>query len=115
MLEERFTGESFNQKVNQIRPKDKSILVISSPESVCWLLNIRGYDVENTPLIFSRLILTKQKIELFVNKNKVPNEFINKYKKVLIFDINKFETTISKYSNKNILVDKEFHISSMIY
>ncbi len=106
MLEERFTGESFNQKVNQIRPKDKSILVISSPESVCWLLNIRGYDVENTPLIFSRLILTKQKIELFVNKNKVPNEFINKYKKVLIFDINKFETTISKYSNKNILVDK---------
>ena len=106
MLEERFTGESFNQKVNQIRPKDKSILVISSPESVCWLLNIRGYDVENTPLIFSRLILTKQKIELFVNKNKVPNEFINKYKKVLIFDINKFETTISKYLNKNILVDK---------
>ncbi len=107
ILEKKFTGQSFNEKVNQIRPKDKSILIISSPESVCWLLNIRGYDVENTPLIFTRLILTKNKIELFVKKNKVPNEFVNIYKKVLILDIKKFETTISKYSNKNILVDRK--------
>ena len=70
MLEERFTGQSFNEKVNQIRPKDKINFSYQFTESVCWLLNIRGHDVENTPLIFSRLILTKQKIELFVNKNK---------------------------------------------
>ena len=53
----KYAGESFQEKLKKIKPKDNTVLVISAPESVCWLLNIRGYDLDNTPLVFSRLII----------------------------------------------------------
>ena len=63
-------GEGFEEKLKKIRPVDNNILVITSPESVCWLLNIRGYDLENTPLVFCRAIITKKDFEFYVNKKK---------------------------------------------
>ena len=50
-----------NIKIKKIKKKLlNNILIIGSPESVCWLLNIRGYDLPNTPLVLSRLIIEKK-------------------------------------------------------
>ena len=45
ILEKKNCGEDFGEKLKKIRPVDNNILVVTSPESVCWLLNIRGYDL----------------------------------------------------------------------
>ena len=107
ILKKKHTGESFQEKLKKIKPKDNKILVISSPESVCWLLNIRGYDLENTPLVFSRLIITKNKVEIFIRKEKVPENFSNIYSNIDIIDINNFANKLKKIKNKKVQVDKQ--------
>ncbi len=107
ILRKKDCGESFEEKLNKIRPIDNKILVITSPESLCWLLNIRGYDLENTPLVFCRAIITKKKIEFYVNKKKIPKDFVSNYKNIKIFDINLFDQHLKQLNKKNIQVDNQ--------
>ena len=81
-------------------------MVITSPESLCWLLNIRGYDLENTPLVFCRAIITKKNFEFYVNK-KIPKDFVSTYKNIKIHDISLFDQRLKKLNKKNIQVDNQ--------
>ena len=82
-------------------------MVITSPESVCWLLNIRGYDLENTPLVFCRAIITKKDFEFYVNKKKIPKDFVLTYKNLKIHDISLFDQRLKRLNKKNIQVDNQ--------
>ena len=49
-------------------------LFVSAGENVCWLLNIRGKDLPNSPVANCRLILTKDKrLYFFSDKYKISN------------------------------------------
>ena len=100
ILKKKNCGESFNEKLRKIRPVDNKILIITSPESLCWLLNIRGYDLENTPLVFCRAIITKKILEFYVNKKKIPKDFISNYKNIKVYDISLFDQKLKKLSKK---------------
>ena len=106
-LEKKFSGCSSEIKIKKVKKKlHNSILIISSPESVCWLLNIRGYDLPNTPLVLSRLIIEKKVITLYVDLKKVPSNLIFK-NKIIVKDINLFDGDLLKFSNEEILVEKQ--------
>lgn len=46
-------------------------LLITAPEAVCWLLNIRARDVQNTPLLLAvALVDAHGKVELFVQPER---------------------------------------------
>lgn len=50
-------------------------VVISSPESIAWLLNIRGGDVPRTPLPLSFAILNrKAAVDLYIDERKLTRE-----------------------------------------
>lgn len=50
---------------------DADALVLSSPDSIGWLLNIRGADVARTPLPLSFAVLASDgRVELFVDERK---------------------------------------------
>ena len=115
ILEKKNCGEAFGEKLKKIRPVDNNILVITSPESVCWLLNIRGYDLENTPLVFCRAIITKKEIEFYVNKKKIPKDFVSTYKNIKIHDISLFDKRLTKLNKKNIQVDNQIPYYTMDY
>jgi Xaa-Pro aminopeptidase len=59
----RFAGEPAADKIARIRTKIEKLkadaLVISDPQSVCWTFNIRGSDVEHTPLALACAIVPK--------------------------------------------------------
>lgn len=42
------------------------------PDSVCWLLNIRGGDVPCTPFVHAYGVITQSDIHIFVNPLKIP-------------------------------------------
>jgi len=105
ILKKKKCGETFEEKLKKIKPVDNNILIITSPESLCWLLNIRGYDLENTPLVFCRAIITKKKFEFFVNKKKLPKGFLLKYKNIKVQDLSLFDQRLKKLNKKNIQVD----------
>jgi len=77
-LNKSVVGESSNSKidrvVNLLNKKKIENLFVSAGENVCWLLNIRGKDLPNSPVANCRLILTKDKrLYFFSNKNKFLN------------------------------------------
>ena len=57
---------------------EEDVVIISSPESIAWLLNIRGSDVARTPLPLSFLMLNKEgHAKLFVDQRKIVDETRN--------------------------------------
>ena len=46
-------------------------IVVTALDEVAWLLNIRGYDVPNNPLVRAYVTVTSSSINLYVNKSKL--------------------------------------------
>ncbi len=104
-LKKKIYGLNTKKKVKKIYENHKyDYFILSSPDSICWLLNIRGYDLNETPITFSRMILSKKKIELFVDLEKIPK--INATNNILYYDINRFSDHIINIPKKSsILLD----------
>ena len=112
-LDNKISGCSSYIKIKKIKKNiGNNTLLISSPESVCWLLNIRGHDLLNTPLVLSRLIISKKVITLYIDLQKVPKtvKFMNK---IIVKDINTFDNDITKYVNEDVFIEKQ--VSYYIY
>ena len=70
-LQKKFSGLDSNKKIKKLRDSLKNqTLIMTSPESICWLLNVRGFDLPHTPLVLSRLIISRKEIVFYVNKKK---------------------------------------------
>lgn len=69
--------------MDMLSQDDAQGCVITLPDSVCWLLNIRGSDVGHTPLVLSNVILNAadDKIELFVDSVKISSNLRDQLKK----------------------------------
>ena len=111
LLPTKISGLHSQEKIKLIKKKMGRFeeYIITSPESVCWLLNIRGGDLKFTPIIFSRILISKTNgINLYVVKKKLNRnviDYLNKLK-VKIFDEDDIFTQISNLSNKKVLLDK---------
>jgi Xaa-Pro aminopeptidase len=73
---EEFSGEPAHAKLKRIAArisgKGAVATVLSQPESIAWLLNIRGQDTESTPLPLSYAIVrTDAKVDLFIDPLKL--------------------------------------------
>jgi Xaa-Pro aminopeptidase len=69
-----FAGEAFEEKCDRIAAglNDTNHLLLSSPDSIAWLLNIRGRDVEHTPVALCYAVLhTDGSFDLFIDLNKI--------------------------------------------
>ena len=69
--DEQYSGASFAQKAAKICHKMSELgadyLVITQPDMICWLTNLRGQDQEYTPLMLAYAILAKDgQIEIFL-------------------------------------------------
>lgn len=111
LLPTKISGLPSQEKIKLIKKKMGRFeeYIITSPESVCWLLNIRGSDLKFTPIIFSRILISKTNgISLYVVKKKLNKnviDYLNKLK-IKIFDEDDIFTQISNLSNKKVLLDK---------
>ena len=70
VLNKKITGKSSNSKIirlTKLLKKNKiNYLFISAGENVCWLLNIRGKDLPNSPVANCKIIISdKKKIYFF--------------------------------------------------
>ena len=56
------SNKNLSSKIAKYLKKHKSdYLLVSAPENVAWILNIRGGDGPNSPVPNSRLIISKTK------------------------------------------------------
>ena len=84
ILEKKNCGEDFGEKLKKIRPVDNNILVV-----------------------FCRAIITKKEFEFYVNKKKIPKDFVLTYKNLKIHDISLFDQRLKSFKKKNVQVDNQ--------
>ena len=112
-LDKKITGEDHSQKIQKIlsflKKERLDYILITAPENVAWLLNIRGYDSPSSPIPNCHLIISKKrKIHLIVNKKKSKNLIKEKkLKKSQIIDPNNLQNFFKKLKGKKILIDKK--------
>lgn len=74
----KYAGKSREEKLNQVREemnnKGANYYLLTSLDDIAWLLNIRGTDVVNNPVVIANVIVGQSKCHLFVDSSKVPQE-----------------------------------------
>ena len=110
-LNKKITGESSFNKVNKIKiylkKNNINYIYVSASENVNWLLNIRGKDLPNSPLVNCKLIISENgKLYLFIDKNKVSKLSKKKLKNIILCDERKLFFVINRFKKKNFCIDE---------
>jgi len=110
-------GRSYQNKIATVKNillKNKAdYLFVTAPENVAWILNIRGYDSEFSPIPNARLLISnKGNIDLFsrLEKTKAIKKRISK--KIEFYDENIIEGKLKNLKKKNVWLDS---LSCSIY
>lgn len=72
----RYAGKPASEKLGDVaaslRSEGQAAVVLTQPDSIAWLLNIRGADVPHTPLPLSFAIVDDEgKADLFIDRRKL--------------------------------------------
>jgi len=88
-----------------MRQKGTDVHVVSNLESIARLLNVRGNDIEYTPLVISYLIVTLEHVLWFVNKKRIKDlEHITA--NITIFNYDEFATQLREMTElRTVLID----------
>ncbi|WP_421694724.1 aminopeptidase P family protein [Aestuariivirga sp.] len=73
----QFAGRTAAEKLKDIRAAlgSNDAVVLTQPDSVSWLFNLRGFDVPHTPVVAAYVILPRKgKAQIFIAKEKITEE-----------------------------------------
>ncbi|MGA8952140.1 MAG: aminopeptidase P family protein [Xanthobacteraceae bacterium] len=75
----RYAGEDAAAKLTRVRADLQKLkvdmLVVSDPQAVCWLLNIRGSDVPHTPVTLAFALVPKEgRASLYIDGRKLGDD-----------------------------------------
>ena len=110
-LDQCYAGVTLADKIADIREEmaDKScdILIETVLEDIAWTLNLRGNDIECTPVFLSFLIVGEEEVTLFVQKNSI-DDTIETYltrNKINLKEYDEIYEAVSTIENKKVWVD----------
>jgi Xaa-Pro aminopeptidase len=91
--------------------------VISALDSVAWLLNIRGADVERTPVALSYVVAHADgTAELFIGEDKVTPELSQHLgNAVSIRPRDQFEGALAELKDKTVAVDPNYGVAAIFH
>lgn len=124
----KYAGKSRTEKLNEVRKEMEKLGVnyylLTSLDDIAWLLNIRGYDVPNNPVVTAYVIISMDKCYLFINPVKVSKDIkkeleaenikIKAYEKVEEFleSLTKKDSILLDTAKTNILLYKAINSST---
>jgi Xaa-Pro aminopeptidase len=112
--EVEFAGQSYADKIALCRKSLKDHLtdsmIITAPDSICWLLNLRANDVSYTPLMLGKIIIDIDQVYLFTNLSRIDQEIIDERPDIVILPEEEFAKKLSE--TKKVLIDNR---SASIY
>jgi len=98
ILPEKYCGEKVSEKVEKVRSLMKkeefTHYLAALPESIMWLLNIRGNDIKSTPVMLSYLVVSQGEIFLYAPKEKI-DDCVCKYLENNNVTLNDYKNIIS--------------------
>lgn len=77
-LDLTYAGEDRQSKLARIRKSMEKAgaksHILTTLDDICWTLNIRGNDIEFFPLVLSYAVITMDKVDLFTDVSKYPDD-----------------------------------------
>lgn len=104
----KYSGQAFDKKIEFITKNlESDIVIITLPESVCWLLNLRGNALPHTPVILCYAMVGKDGlVKLFASENAIPSEAINAWQsRVSVYPLSEFVPQLQKIKNEVVQID----------
>ena len=96
-----------NKVINVIRKTGADFQFITSSENNAWLLNIRGGDVNYSPIPHCYILIDNLKnINFFCDMSKISKPLRKKFKKIKFFEVSSINLVLSKINKKKFIVDK---------
>ena len=78
ILPERFTGKSCHDKIKEvigeIKNNQADMTILASLDTIAWLFNIRGNDVDYNPVCVSYAAISENETVLFISPGKITQE-----------------------------------------
>ncbi len=107
-IPDHISGESFASKRSRIISQIQyDGIFISKPENLNWLLNIRGNDINYTPIFLAHSVLLKNgKLIIFSNRNLFENFAIPE--DVEIVEIENIKSNLNNYLPKKLILQTDF-------
>ena len=112
-LEEKYTGKSTKEKLEDIRKVMKehkaSCHIVTTLDDIAWILNMRGNDVKNYPVMLSYLIIEEEKAHLFVDETKLDDAIYKNLKEnnIEIHAYNAIYSFVKTLDASCVLLDKK--------
>ncbi len=78
ILEEQYAGKTCIEKIRKIRKEiqrqNVDGLLVTALDEIAWTLNLRGNDVEHTPVFMAFMYVDINKVKLFVQRSAINSE-----------------------------------------
>lgn len=111
LLADKYSGKNSVTKLSEIREKMKEnqvdSLVLIALEDVAWTSNLRGNDVECTPVFYSYMLIDKKHAYLYTDLNKISSKLqatlLNQG--IEVFTEEKIYEDVSKLENQTVWMD----------
>nr|MCR5468251.1 aminopeptidase P family N-terminal domain-containing protein [Lachnospiraceae bacterium] len=112
VLDVKYAGKAMEDKIKDIREKmdEKGcdVHILSSLYDIAWVLNVRGNDIENVPVVLSYLAIEKENIIWFVHHEVIDDE-MKKYLADNYVTIREYDEIIDyakSLKNRDVLLDE---------
>lgn len=111
----RSSAEKRAEVADWLKAQGHDAAVISALDSVAWLLNIRGTDVERTPVALSYVLAHADgTAELFIAPEKVTPELVQHLgNAVTVRPRAEFEAALRDMSGKSVAVDPDYGVAAI--
>lgn len=107
-MDDALCGLSASQKIEEIRKlghqNSEDYHLISSLTDIAWILNLRGTDVEDTPVFLAYLLIGPKDVKLFTPKSRFKNVKPDCYS---VHEYDDVTQELSKLSNVTVRLDPE--------
>ena len=120
VLEDRFSGKSAEEKIADVRAHMKEIgaegFLLSNLTDIAWLTNLRGNDIECTPVFYSYFWLTQEVAILYIQSKELDPE-VEQYlsdSHIIVKPYNEIYSTLGNTGAKTVAVDPEIVNAELI-
>lgn len=120
-LDIKYTGETTESKLKRVREEMKKAgankHILTTLDDICWILNVRGNDIEFFPLLLSYAVITMDKMELYIDETKLDDKIKTAFAKdnVIIHPYNDIYEDIKKLNHDDVVLLDSGRINYALY
>jgi Xaa-Pro aminopeptidase len=117
----KYAGKSRIEKLKVIREEmknnDVNYYLLTSLDDIAWLLNIRGTDVPNNPVVIANVIVAQDKCYIFIDSSKVPQNVKVELEDdgILLKDYNETRQFLQGLTSRDVIMFDANKINASLY